>query len=109
MGEKVCSDFGYVIPAWIETKVNKYLITHSEEYSQTLEKIRSVNLASIYKQTNKNDISSDSGAKTMYDAYKNPSIWAVDHLPFKGLEEILDVKKFSQIMKQINYGKFQKI
>ena len=73
LGEKICSDFNFVLPPWIETAVNKYLIKHSEEYSETVSKIGPVNAASVYrKDISKKDILKDLTLETPYDAYKSP-------------------------------------
>ena len=66
-----------------------------------------MNVANVYRNNlNKGDVFDDRGVESVYDAYKSPSIWAMDYLPFKGLEEIVDLKKFTLLMRGFN-GKGQ--
>jgi hypothetical protein len=100
IAEKVCSDLGYVVPTWVETRVNKYLVNHSKEYSDTVNLTGPINVASVYRgKLSKDDLFDSHGVENTYDSYKAPSIFAVDYLPFKGLEEIMDLKKFSLLMR----------
>jgi hypothetical protein len=103
LAEKVCSDLGYVLPSWVETKVNKYLVSFPNNYASTVEKIGPVNAASIYKPDMDTQALYDHGKiKTPNDKYKSSSIWAVDHLPFKGAEEVVDIKKLTLILRGLN-------
>ena len=88
LGEKVSSDLGYVLPSWVEGKVNRYLLHHGEEYAKAAEMIGLVNVSSIYKGVENSKL--------------NDSYDIIDNLPFKGLEEVLDIKKFSQLVKHFN-------
>jgi hypothetical protein len=76
------------MPSWVEGKVNRYLLHHGEEYKRAAEKIGLVNISSVYKGVEKSKL--------------NDSYDIIDNLPFKGLEEVLDIKKFSQLMKNFN-------
>jgi hypothetical protein len=105
LAEKICSDYGYVVPSWVELRLNKYLITHSKEYSETINKIPRVNVANVYKKNiHEKEVYDNYGVESVYDAYKSHSIYAIDHQPFKGLEEIVDLKKFTMLMKNLNRG-----
>jgi hypothetical protein len=63
-------------------------------------------VASVYKPVNRNEISYDYEAKDKYDDYKKPGNIAIEGLQFKGLEEILDIKKFSEILRHIGKKSF---
>jgi hypothetical protein len=89
------------VPAWLEGKVNKFLLNNSNEYAKAAEKVYPVNVASVYKAVDRNEISYDYGIKDQYDSYKRPSDSVVESLQFKGLEEILDVKKFSEVLRHL--------
>lgn len=103
MGEKVCNDYGFVLPTWVESRVNKYLVHHSADYAATVSMIGPVNVASVYrKDLGKDALFDTHGVQTKYDSYKAPSVWAIDYLPFKGLEEIVDLKKFTLLMRNFN-------
>jgi hypothetical protein len=99
LGEKLCSDLGYVVPSWLGGKVNKYLLHNYSEYIKTMEKIGPVNVASVYKNIDKNQIT-DGDEKDIFDIKK---VSPIENLPFKGLEEILDIQKFSQILKHLGH------
>jgi hypothetical protein len=92
LGEKVCSDLGYIVPNWLEGRVNRYLLHNATEYAKAAERISPVNVASVYKPIDRNEIS-----------YKSDSqeTSAIEGLQFKGLEEILDIRKFSEILRHI--------
>jgi hypothetical protein len=105
LAEKICSDYGYVVPSWVEKRMNKYLVQFSNYYAGTIEKIGPVNVTSVYrKNIDKEEIFDDHGVETKYDNYKSPSIWAKDHLPFQGLEEVVDLKKFTLLLRNSHRG-----
>lgn len=80
--------------------MNKYLISHNDSYSQAADKIQPVDLAKIYN--NCNDLSIIDEYDSPYDQYKLSSPWAVDKLPFKGIEKVYDAKKFNNIIRHFN-------
>jgi hypothetical protein len=83
------------------------MIYHTEEYARASDKISPVNVANVYrKDLNREEAKDAHGVETNYDFYKAPSMWAVDHLPFKGLEEIVDIKKFTTIIRQLERNGF---
>lgn len=105
LAEKICSDYGYVVPSWVEKRINKYLIQFSNYYASTIEKIGPVNVTSVYRRNlDREDIFDDHGVETKYDNYRAPSIWAKDHLPFQGLEEVVDLKKFTLLLRNSHKG-----
>jgi hypothetical protein len=71
------------------------------DYAKAVEKVGPVNVASVYKPISRDEVSYDYGVKDKYDAYKKPGDSVVEGLQFKGLEEILDIKKFSEILRYI--------
>lgn len=102
LAEKACSDLGYVLPSWVELRLNKYLLSNSKAYAATVTKIGPVNVANVYRsEIAKEKTHDDRGIESLYDNYKAGSIYAVDYLPFKGLEQIVDLKKFAMIMKNV--------
>ena len=66
---------------------------------KTIEKIGPVNVASVYNNIDKNQITE----KDEKDLFNIKKISVIDNLPFKGLEEILDIQKFSQILKNLGH------
>ena len=102
LAEKVCDDLGYVLPSWVELRLNKYLLSHSKEYAATVSRISPVNVANVYRgDSEKDKISDDRGVGSVNANNNGGSIYAVDYLPFKGLEQIVDLKKFTMLIKNI--------
>lgn len=80
--------------------MNNYLITNNEEYAKVAEKIYPVDLNKIYN--NSENLTIEQDAETIYDKYNISSSWAVDKLPFRGFEKLVDVKKFNNIIRHFN-------
>lgn len=102
IAEKACSDLGYKLPSWVELRLNKYLLSNSKAYAVTVNKVGPVNVANVYRSELSSDkVYDDKNVESLYDNYRVGSIYAVDYLPFKGLEQIVDLKKFSMILKNV--------
>jgi hypothetical protein len=90
------------VPEYLKLKVNKYLLTNAEAYNKIKHLIGPVNSALIYNKVNKSELAlgvskKDSNNKTN----EEPSIFAIDHLPLKGVEHVLDVKKFNEFIRYL--------
>ena len=91
-----------MLPSWVETKVNKYLVSFPNNYASAVERIGPVNAASIYNpELDSQALYDESKYKATYKL-KTSSIWAVDHLPFKGAEEVVNIKKLSLVLRGLN-------
>ena len=91
---------GYVIPDYLRNKVTLYLIKNSDNYAKAASEIYPVDLAKIYNQNN--ELSINDEISDVYDEYKLNSTYAIDNLPFMGLERNYDPKNINSIIRYLN-------
>lgn len=86
---------GCKIPDWLQFKVNQYILNNTKKYNSEIAPSKNMNLASIYNRPNSSNSAFLKNGSQESNLFGEYSIFAVDHLKYKGLE----IKNIESLMR----------